>query len=112
MLRLHPYYHPVGAHEVVHRGPLLQELRVRCHIKSQVVQSPFVQSISHQIPHSERCSHRDGTFCHNKQGNRHVIGDRSEEHTSELQSRPHLVCRLLLEKKKKQHHQHHNRKTT
>src|SRR5690554_4940728 len=26
---------------------------------------------------------------------------RSEEHTSELQSRPHLVCRLLLEKKKK-----------
>src|SRR5271157_2853270 len=28
------------------------------------------------------------------------ILDRSEEHTSELQSRPHLVCRLLLEKKK------------
>src|SRR3989442_9119514 len=26
--------------------------------------------------------------------------ERSEEHTSELQSRPHLVCRLLLEKKK------------
>src|SRR5690625_1009492 len=31
---------------------------------------------------------------------------RSEEHTSELQSRGHLVCRLLLEKKKKKHHQH------
>src|SRR5690554_7143085 len=29
------------------------------------------------------------------------VGLRSEEHTSELQSRPHLVCRLLLEKKKK-----------
>src|SRR2546422_5754241 len=29
-------------------------------------------------------------------------GDRSEEHTSELQSRLHLVCRLLLEKKKRQ----------
>src|SRR5207253_11451969 len=28
---------------------------------------------------------------------------RSEEHTSELQSRGHLVCRLLLEKKKKKH---------
>src|SRR3712207_7486466 len=28
---------------------------------------------------------------------------RSEEHTSELQSRPYLVCRLLLEKKKTQH---------
>src|SRR2546422_7423793 len=33
---------------------------------------------------------------------RHVRGElRSEEHTSELQSRLHLVCRLLLEKKKK-----------
>src|SRR5690554_7783111 len=30
-----------------------------------------------------------------------VVNVRSEEHTSELQSRPHLVCRLLLEKKKK-----------
>src|SRR3989449_7730598 len=28
---------------------------------------------------------------------------RSEEHTSELQSRLHLVCRLLLEKKKTEH---------
>src|SRR2546422_1797568 len=31
---------------------------------------------------------------------------RSEEHTSELQSRLHLVCRLLLEKKKKSLHLH------
>src|SRR5215813_1425198 len=31
----------------------------------------------------------------------HAAAARSEEHTSELQSRPHLVCRLLLEKKKK-----------
>src|SRR3712207_7926380 len=30
-------------------------------------------------------------------------GCRSEEHTSELQSRQYLVCRLLLEKKKKMH---------
>src|SRR5439155_11371309 len=30
-----------------------------------------------------------------------TYGRRSEEHTSELQSRGHLVCRLLLEKKKK-----------
>src|SRR5690554_7368619 len=33
-------------------------------------------------------------------GQAQVAGLRSEEHTSELQSRPHLVCRLLLEKKK------------
>src|SRR5690554_7368141 len=38
------------------------------------------------------------------------VEDRSEEHTSELQSRPHLVCRLLLEKKKKEtHHPNHVR---
>src|SRR5215813_12512626 len=35
-----------------------------------------------------------------------VAAMRSEEHTSELQSRPHLVCRLLLEKKKQQHYLH------
>src|SRR5690554_7730116 len=35
--------------------------------------------------------------------------ERSEEHTSELQSRPHLVCRLLLGKKKKtKHRERHN----
>src|SRR2546426_8089224 len=33
---------------------------------------------------------------------RYHIGERSEEHTSELQSPCNLVCRLLLEKKKKQ----------
>src|SRR5690625_6406132 len=37
---------------------------------------------------------KDGLFCER-------IFGRSEEHTSELQSRGHLVCRLLREKKKK-----------
>src|SRR5258707_1963365 len=41
--------------------------------------------------------------CHvNKVHWRHT--DRSEEHTSELQSRQYLVCRLLLEKKKTRSH--------
>src|SRR5690554_7063690 len=40
-----------------------------------------------------------GTQLREKQKVRRMY--RSEEHTSELQSRPHLVCRLLLEKKKK-----------
>src|SRR5256885_9976595 len=35
--------------------------------------------------------------------------ERSEEHTSELQSPCNLVCRLLLEKKKKPDHQYHHR---
>src|SRR5687768_17695092 len=42
------------------------------------------------------------TFCHGVLGmNADIRRSRSEEHTSELQSRLHLVCRLLLEKKKK-----------
>src|SRR3989442_4085873 len=48
-----------------------------------------------------------GSFNLDVSGSGGAIGDvlanagRSEEHTSELQSRPHLVCRLLLEKKKR-----------
>src|SRR2546430_7378582 len=39
-----------------------------------------------------------------------VLGQRSEEHTSELQSQSNLVCRLLLEKKKKKKKIKHNLK--
>src|SRR3712207_7159409 len=38
---------------------------------------------------------------HDEAGGARGAADRSEEHTSELQSRQYLVCRLLLEKKKK-----------
>src|SRR6266581_5369134 len=38
-----------------------------------------------------------------RRGRRRAGGCRSEEHTSELQSPVHLVCRLLLEKKKNTH---------
>src|SRR3712207_6982705 len=37
-------------------------------------------------------------------GSRPVVSNRSEEHTSELQSRQYLVCRLLLEKKNRVSH--------
>src|SRR3989442_11882525 len=50
-----------------------------------------------------------GSFVQSKGGRRIAnpvsgTATRSEEHTSELQSRPHLVCRLLLEKKKTCNH--------
>src|SRR5207253_7524147 len=45
------------------------------------------------------CRTRSGRRVHTTSGT-----SRSEEHTSELQSRGHLVCRLLLEKKKKKQH--------
>src|SRR3712207_8289925 len=42
-----------------------------------------------------------GRLCHARAGTETDVRLRSEEHTSELQSRQYLVCRLLLEKKKK-----------
>src|SRR3712207_6913657 len=46
---------------------------------------------------------RRHTFLTIDLGIQRVTERRSEEHTSELQSRQYLVCRLLLEKKKKNH---------
>src|SRR3989442_6243278 len=42
----------------------------------------------------------EGRRCDSVRAGAGTTVQRSEEHTSELQSRPHLVCRLLLEKKK------------
>src|SRR5262245_65627790 len=50
----------------------------------------------------DRQARRERPQC---QDQRRRHGSRSEEHTSELQSLRHLVCRLLLEKKKKKHKQ-------
>src|SRR5260221_10930556 len=52
--------------------------------------------------HFQQCCHRlsdIGVIIHNQDAHA-VKGERSEEHTSELQSHSDLVCRLLLEKKK------------
>src|SRR5687768_17946726 len=62
--------------------------------------------------HDHRRTHRPrGSCCESVAGQ---PAGRSEEHTSELQSRLHLVCRLLLEKKKKQkkNKQYKEQKTT
>src|SRR2546429_8274381 len=57
---------------------------------------PGLRDRSHRTPRARnrRCRKRGG------QGFGRRRRTRSEEHTSELQSRLHLVCRLLLEKKK------------
>src|SRR5690349_24234255 len=52
-----------------------------------------------------RCALRAGNVVHSNPW------PRSEEHTSELQSRRDLVCRLLLEKKKKEKKQTHQQRT-
>src|SRR2546422_1392358 len=55
---------------------------------------------------SQRAAAPDRAWCRCESSARPAParGTRSEEHTSELQSRLHLVCRLLLEKKKKKKH--------
>src|SRR5689334_24362752 len=47
----------------------------------------------------------DPPWARGDRGYHHGGPRRSEEHTSELQSQFHLVCRLLLEKKKKEEHE-------
>src|SRR5205807_7390379 len=49
-------------------------------------------------PRRSQCRHHNGLY--ELQGSRILRKQRSEEHTSELQSPCNLVCRLLLEKKK------------
>src|SRR2546422_5603202 len=51
-------------------------------------------------PDAAAALRRGLTYLNLARGGRQRAADRSEEHTSELQSRLHLVCRLLLEKKK------------
>src|SRR5438876_5773211 len=67
----------------------------------------YTLSLHDALPISERktCLRRTinatGVIIHTNLGRAQVrMYDRSEEHTSELQSPVHLVCRLLLEKKK------------
>src|SRR3989442_11263314 len=86
------------------------KFRALSHVKL-VDFTPSTESIAYRIAEMERLS---ATRCLISPGSsddlwstsslarsRASSSSRSEEHTSELQSRPHLVCRLLLEKKKK-----------
>src|SRR3712207_7298727 len=66
--------------------PLIDVDRVQEEIRTGLV--TLLQDKSQPLPVAER------------------VRARSEEHTSELQSRQYLVCRLLLEKKNRQPHRH------
>src|SRR5437588_6589979 len=58
---------------------------------------------SEPLPGLRRRRGRAGRLRFRRRQTGHVVLQRSEEHTSELQSHSDLVCRLLLEKKKKTH---------
>src|SRR6266481_4310165 len=68
--------------------------RSRQYLDSSVASAPEIA----WLPDSAAGS---GTLCPIRDTPSHPPDARSEEHTSELQSQFHLVCRLLLEKKKK-----------
>src|SRR5690348_17905368 len=75
--------------------------------RSQCEAHGFARGVAHfGWPHfnGHRCSQGNGHEPGPRQQSAHLPGTRvqgrSEEHTSELQSPVHLVCRLLLEKKK------------
>src|SRR5690625_5450537 len=78
------------------RGPFMQEI-----LRQSISGRDGSYRIDRRIP--ERLLNVEGRIlAKSKEDLRDKINYRSEEHTSELQSRGHLVCRLLLEKKKKQ----------
>src|SRR5690554_7625280 len=77
---------------------------------SEIISDKGLLLTNHHCGFSQIYSHttienniaKDGFWAKNLKEELKNLGlTRSEEHTSELQSRPHLVCRLLLEKKKK-----------
>src|SRR5690348_17661805 len=71
---------------------------------------PYTTLFRSLSEHSEQCPRREAQRCgHNRQ---HSASRRSEEHTSELQSPVHLVCRLLLEKKNKRKNRRCTRRTS
>src|SRR5258708_22779588 len=74
-------------------GSLIHVAHRRSHFR------PYFQSLTLQILFALSPKSRQQSKCRLR--SKHLAADaRSEEHTSELQSPDHLVCRLLLEKKK------------
>src|SRR3712207_7386037 len=68
--------------------------------RGRLVDDQQIRFMQHRLRHAEALEHAFGVGSNTAVG--HIV-DRSEEHTSELQSRQYLVCRLLLEKKKNKH---------
>src|SRR2546422_2266143 len=85
-------------------SPSASEMSPRCsivryamHRRASSAYGPTNACVGHASRHAVQVPHRSGSRASHSSSA--VV--RSEEHTSELQSRLHLVCRLLLEKKKK-----------
>src|SRR5689334_23580832 len=86
--------------------PYTTLFRSRCFLFGQRQLQIRVVAVADRRAHG-RCTGRS----ENKRRQQNPGWPRSEEHTSELQSQFHLVCRLLLEKKKKTKQKNKKRKT-
>src|SRR5690625_6499130 len=80
--------------EPVIRTAIRQAMRIMGH------QYVMGRTIEEAMKRADKKSNRRFRYSFDMLGEAALTAARSEEHTSELQSRGHLVCRLLLEKKK------------
>src|SRR5690625_5756189 len=81
------------ADRLIEIGPVEEIIRTPKH--------PYTTGLMQAIPSIHQLDERLNQIPGNMPRLNAIPAGRSEEHTSELQSRGHLVCRLLLEKKKK-----------
>src|SRR5436309_11502318 len=100
MLRGDASNHPLSLHDALpiyfHNGVPAADLDIFLALAGRARRAHFVVRVAAR-PDDRRIAH--------------APTKRSEEHTSELQSRENLVCRLLLEKKKKLWHNYNTRMT-
>src|SRR3989442_6871629 len=85
---LFPYTTLFRSHEILSGGKLKHAIEVACRTDVGLIPMKSDARVLSRILSADVRAHIFRSV-------------RSEEHTSELQSRPHLVCRLLLEKKNK-----------
>src|SRR5947209_16572387 len=91
-----------GAFPLLNVSVLLATLSVSCWFlcMSVLMSARMVETFTDCVSDGERKKTTTRTMASVTRSNNKLILIRSEEHTSELQSRQYLVCRLLLEKKK------------
>src|SRR5207253_3952297 len=106
-----PFFHPSAPHRALHSFPTRRSSDLPGKSSPSYVASPSPTRTKARCASGARSPEAPTDPCEGMRGTTPPlmssasvsirISRRSEEHTSELQSRGHLVCRLLLEKKKK-----------
>src|ERR1035441_10901778 len=93
------------AQQVLNHFATEHQGEVPCWIRKRVLLRVEEADVISKAAAAHPCRLLNGFARRAERGGRYfrITGDRSEEHTSELQSLRHLVCRLLLEKKKRKH---------